>query len=90
MPSNLEYVYNVLINRILSDCPELNKRRNLTIKQFKAPTDLKENKSIMFKKADRGSNVVIQNVDDYIKEGLRQFGDEKFCKKLDYDPTEEF
>ena len=47
MPSNLEYVYNVLIDRILSDCPELNRRRNRTIKQFKALTDLKENKSIM-------------------------------------------
>ena len=53
MPSNLEYVYNVLIDRILSDCPELNRRRNLTIKQFKALTDLKENKSIMIKKADK-------------------------------------
>ena len=40
VPSNLEYVYNVLINRILSDCPELNIRRNLTIKQFTALTNL--------------------------------------------------
>ena len=61
MPINLEYGYNVLIDRILSDFPELNRRRNLTIKQFKALTDLKENKSIMIKKADKGSNVVIQN-----------------------------
>ena len=71
-------------------CPELNRRRNLSIKQFKALTDLKENKSIMIKKADKGSNVVIQNVDDYIKEGLRQLGDEKFYKMIDYHPTEEF
>ena len=89
MPSNLEYIYNILFDRILFDCPKLN-RRNLTIKQFKALTDLKENKSIMIKKADKGSNVVIQNVDDYIKEGLKQLGDEKFYEKLDYDPTEEF
>ena len=66
MPNNLEYVYSVLIDRILSDCPELNRRRNLTIKQFKALTDLKENKSIVIRKADKGSNVVIQNIDDYI------------------------
>ena len=44
----------------------------------------------MIKKADKGSNVVIQNVDDYIKEGLRQLGDEKFRKKLDHDPTLKF
>ena len=46
------------------------------IKQFKALTDLKENKSIMIKKADKGSNVVIRNVDNYMEEGLRQLGDE--------------
>ena len=90
MPSNLEYLYNVLIDRILSDCSELNRRRKLAIKQFKALTDLKENKSILINKADKGSNVVIQNVDDYIKEGLRQMGDEKLHKKLDHYLTEEF
>ena len=90
MPSNLEYIYDVLIDRILSDCPELNRRRNLIIKQFTVLTNLRENKSIVIKKADKGSNVVIQNVDDYIEEGLRQLGDEKFYKRLDYDSTEEF
>ena len=80
MPSNLKYGYNVLINRILYDFPEHNRRRNLTIKQFKALTDLKENKSIMIKNADKGSNVVIQNLGDYISEDLRQLGDEKFYK----------
>ena len=78
MPSNLEYIYNVLIERILSHYLELNRRRNLTIKQFTALTNLRENKFIVIKKADKGSNVVIQNVDDYIQEGLRQLGHEKF------------
>ena len=45
---------------------------------------------MVIKKADKGSNVVIQNVDDYISEGLRQLGDEKFYTKLDHDLTEEF
>ena len=90
MPSNSEYIYNVLIDRILSDSPELNRRRNPTIKQFTALTNPWENKSIVIKKADIGTNVVIQNVDDYIQEGLRQLQDEKFCKRLDHDPTEEF
>ena len=90
MPSYLKYIYNVLIDRILSNCPDLNRRKNLTIKQLTALTNLRENKSILIKKADKGSNVAIQNVDDYVQEGLRQLGDEKFYKKLDYDPTEEF
>ena len=90
IPSNLEYVYNILIDRILSDYADLNRRRNLTIKQFKALTDLKENKSIVIKKADKGSNVVIQNVDNYITEGLRQLRNEKFYRTLDHNLTEEF
>ena len=84
------YVCNVLIDRVLSDCLELNRRRNLTVKQFRALTNLRENKLIVIKKADKGSNVVNQNVDDYIKEGIRQLGNEIFYKKLDYDPTKEF
>ena len=90
MPSNLEYIYNILIDRIISDCPELSRRRNLTIKQFTALTNLRENKSIVIKKADKALNVIIQNVDDYIQKGLKQLGDEKFYKKLDHDQTEEF
>ena len=58
MPSTLAYIYNILIDRILNNCPELNRRRNLTIKQFKALRDLRENKSIVIKKADKGSNVI--------------------------------
>ena len=34
-------------------------------------TRLKENENIVFKKADKGSNVVIQNKSDYTQEGLR-------------------
>ena len=34
----------------------------------------------MIKKADKGSNVVIQNKHDYIKEGLTQLSDQKFYR----------
>ena len=88
IPSNLEYTYNILIDRILSDCPESNRRGNLTIKQFRALTDLRENKSIVIKKADKGS--YIQNVSDYLAEGLKQLADTKFYVELDHDPTMKF
>ena len=39
----------------------------MTLSQYKAMTHLKENKSIMIKKADKCSNVVIQNVSKYKK-----------------------
>ena len=37
--------------------------------------------------ADKGSAVVIQNRDDYIKEGLRQLNDTNFYKQVDKDLT---
>ena len=43
-------------------------------------TRLKETKHIVIKKADKGSNVVIQNKCDYTEEGLRQLSEVKFYK----------
>ena len=44
----------------------------MTSEQYKAMTSLKENEYIVIKKADKGSNVVIQNKTNYTEEGLRQ------------------
>ena len=40
--------------------------------------ELKNNKEIIIKPADKGSAVVVKNTGDYIKEGLRQLSDENF------------
>ena len=50
----------------------------MTSAQYKAMTKLRENSNIVIKKADKGSNVVIQNRTDYIEEGLRQLGENQF------------
>ena len=50
----------------------------MTLAQYKAMTQLKENKSIVIKKTDKGSNVVSQNISDYTKEGLRQLKETAF------------
>ena len=42
----------------------------------------------MIKGADKGGAVVIQNRDDYIKEGIRQLSDNTFYKHTDKDLTE--
>ena len=77
MPNTLEHIYDILIHRILSHNPEFSKR-NMTLAQYKAMTKLRENSNIVIKKADKGSNVVIQNRTDYIEEGLRQLGENQF------------
>ena len=41
----------------------------------------------MIKKADKGSNVVIQNKVDYTEEGLKQLLESKFYKLVDTDQT---
>ena len=52
-------------------------------------TKLRENRNIVIKKADKGSNVVIQNRNDYIKEGLRQLGENQFYRKVAKNLTSE-
>ena len=88
MPSTLEHIYDILIDRILCHNPEFSKR-NMTLAQYKAMTKLRENRNIVIKKADKGSNVVIQNRTDYIKEGLRQLGKYQFYRKVIMNLTSE-
>ena len=55
-----------------------------------AMNDLKNRDDIVICKADKGGAVVINDVDKYIKEANRQLSDEKFYKKLPYNPTSEY
>jgi hypothetical protein len=45
---------------------------------------------VVIKSADKGSAVVVMDKVDYLEEANRQLTDERFYKKLDSDPTEEF
>ena len=83
-PSTLDYIYNVLIDRVLSFNPT-HGPRNLTSEEYKIIDKLSEDENIVIKKADKGSNIVIMNRKDYIEEGLRQLGDTKFYKSIETD-----
>ena len=61
---------------------------NLNKVQKQALKTLKDNRDIVIKQADKGGGTVIQNRDDYIKEGERQLSDKNFYAKLESDPTE--
>ena len=63
---------------------------NLTPAEKGALQELKERDDIVIKSADKGSTVVVMDKVDYLEEANRQLTDERFYKKLDSDPTEEF
>ena len=51
------------------------KFNNLTYSERKAVYDLKNDKSIVIKSADKGSAVVVWDREDYVKEAEKQLGD---------------
>ena len=59
------------------------RRRNLSSAERQAKFALANDSSIIIKKADKGSAVVLQNREDCIREGLRQLSDRKFYRLQD-------
>ena len=60
---------------------------SITRSDTKCISDLSCDISIVIKKADKGSAVVIQNRDDYIDEGKSQLSNGKFYQKMNSDLT---
>lgn len=54
---------------------------NLTTEETRALTELKENKQIIIKPADKGSAVVILDREQYLEEGYRQLNDRTYYLK---------
>ena len=63
---------------------------NLTPAEKCAIQELKERDDIVIRPADKCSAVVVMDKVDYVGEANRQLADERFYKKMDSDPTEEF
>ena len=61
------------------------KFNNLTKSERKALYDLKNDKSIVIKSADKGSAVVVWDREDYIKEAEKQLGDEQVYEEVSND-----
>ena len=90
MPSNLEHIYNVVIEQILPITPTHERKRNLSKKQYQIMHDLKDDCDLVIKKADKGSNIVVMNTNDYIKEGERQLNNSTFYQKCKSNHTNKF
>ena len=62
------------------------KYNNITSKERQALYDLKNDKSIVIKSADKGSAVVVWDRENYIKEAKKQLGDSDVYEKVPDDP----
>ena len=61
------------------------KFNNLTNSERKALYDLKNDKSIMIKSADKGSAAVVWDREDYMKDAEKQLGDEEVSEEVSND-----
>lgn len=60
---------------------------NLNRREFDTLNALSNDPSIVIKKADKGSAIVVENTTDYIKDGLNHLSDTVIYKQIDNDPT---
>ena len=64
--------------------------RNISKDQNKALNDLRNNRDIVIKEADKGSSIVVQDRELYVQECTRQLDNRAHYKKLSKDPTSTF
>ncbi|KAJ1202103.1 hypothetical protein NDU88_005905 [Pleurodeles waltl] len=60
-------------------------RKNLTAVQWKALQDLKKDCTIVIQQSDKGGNVVVQDANKYVAEGLRQLSQSKCYKQVHHE-----
>ena len=92
MPSNLKHIYYLILSELLEYNPPKHSDRNNNLNENlrTALRNLQQDDNIIIKKADKGSNVVIQNCVDHVSECLKQLKDPRFYMKLDSDLTKMF
>ena len=81
----IELYLNSLEEKLMKVEVPKDKFNNLTNGERKALYDLKNDKSIMIKSADKGSLVVVWDREDYIKQAEKQLGDEEVYEEVSND-----
>ena len=74
----MDFYIDSITNEILQNDKKYKFTPNLSPEELEALKQLRNDNTIVIKKADKGSNVVIMNRDDYIAEVERQLNDTKF------------
>ena len=67
----------------------VNTSNNLKKSELEALDNIKSMEDIIVTKADKGGAIIVQDVDNYIKEADRQLKDKTFYKKVNENPTSE-
>ena len=81
----IEIYFNSLEENIMYiQCPQ---NKYLTREERSALHNLKNDKSIVIKSADKGSVIVVWDRDDYIKEVEKQLGDKGIYEEVCNDPS---
>ena len=62
-------------------------RHNLGITEIKALRELSRDPTLVIKSADKGSGIVVEDRETYIRDGLVHLTDTNLYKKVDSDPT---
>ena len=86
--SSLDFYIEAITHEILQNTKKHCYFCNLSPGDRKALSDLSHDESIIIKKADKSSSVVIMNRADYIKEVERQLKNDKYHEQLNEDPSE--
>ena len=86
----LDFYIDAITKELLSDKKKYKYQSNLSNEEHQSLNSLREDQSIVIKKADKGSTIVIMNKCDYSNEVLRQLNDVQYYKKLDCNPLEDF
>ena len=92
LPSNLEHIYYLILEEVLmfKAIPMRERPLNLSTQQRESLNRLADDELIIIKKADKGSNIVVENRLDHITECKRQLNDIKFYMKLEEDLTSKY
>ena len=86
----LETFIQAVTNDFGKMSPMRPRHSNLTDSESKSLKALKEDQSIVIKKADKGSAVVVMDGPDYVREAERQLSDQNFYLSTTHDKTAEF
>ena len=72
---NLEVFLSQVGNELLEITKELTRYSNLSLEEWQAIRTLADDRSIVFKKADKGPCIVVWDRADYFREVEKQFSD---------------
>ncbi len=77
------------IRTSLINLPDNNLLPNLTKNEYKALKELAADNSLVIKNADKGSGIVVEDVQKYIQDGLDHLSDTDIYEEVPSDPTKQ-